>query len=128
MIDVKIIRKPKKGTSTVSGSPSAAGGGIISPSGSNVKEANHAKEADFATLAEHANRATLADRALEADHAALAADLDPDSPVNDRFLHKDRADRTFATVDIFFAEYFGGDGKRCNFVLDLPAVCRRLMK
>lgn len=36
--------------------------------------------------------------------------------------------RLFVDNDKFFDEYFGGDGKRCNFVLDLPAECRRLMK
>ena len=91
MIDVKIIKKPKKRASS-----GYSGGGIVTPatSGGDVLEAAHAKEADYAALADKANYAAESGHANEADHAKSAHDLDADSPANDRFVHKDKSDRT----------------------------------
>lgn len=93
MIDVKIIRKPKKGTAVVSTGGFATVGND-NATGSTAKEAAYARRAGEADLAQRALEANHADRATEADHAAKAADLDADSPANDRFIHKDQADRT----------------------------------
>ena len=91
MIEIKILKKPKKQGSTV-----VSSGGMVTPSsgGGEVSEAAHALRADYADLAGRANEAAEAAHALEADHALSAKDLDSDSPVYDRFLRKDRGDRT----------------------------------
>lgn len=108
MIEVKILKKPKKQGGTV-----LYTGGMVTPSsgGGEVSEAAHAHRADYADLAGRANEAA---HALEADHALSAKDLDSDSPVYDRFLRKDQGDRTpypLAVGDTLTAEKGAEFGK-----------------
>lgn len=96
MIEVKMIKKPRQGTSVSSGGSSGMGGTLSGV----IKEAEHAARADIAVYAQTSGSATEAehakeaDRAKEADHAEMAHDLDPDSPVRDQFLSKVKSDRT----------------------------------
>jgi len=86
MIDVKQIAKPK------SGSGGSVSSSLYSYVGKTVEEAKHAAKADkaeYAEQAEYANRAGMASRAAYAD---LAYDLDPDSPIFEKFLSRLVAD------------------------------------
>lgn len=65
MIDVKIIKKPRDGQATSSGSW-----------GSGVKEAAHAARADVADLAMEARHAKESDHAVSSDEAAHAIEAD----------------------------------------------------
>lgn len=89
MVEVKIIRRPKSsgtGTGRVTGTGTVAG--------SSVSSADYAKVAGEAQHALDALHADTADYAATAGIADIARDLTPDSPANDRFVRKDRADRT----------------------------------
>lgn len=87
MIDVKIIKKPKKaGTVTTTGGIATVGNSYTT--GNTAKEAAHARHAD------EADHARQADEALHAQVADQAKDLTPDSPIRDEFLSKKKDDRT----------------------------------
>lgn len=91
MIDVKIIKKPKKegGTTILAGGFSTTGND--GATGGTVKEAAYARragEAETAKAAEEAAHAKTADVAKEAET------LSESSPVLEQVLRKDRDDRT----------------------------------
>lgn len=86
MIDVKLIKKPKNNGASSNSGIATNGNGYMT--GTAVKEAVHAARADSAIYAEQAGTANNALHAEEADHAQLAFDLDPDSPILDKFLSR----------------------------------------
>lgn len=86
MIDVKLIKKPKNNGASSNSGIATNGNGYMT--GTAVKEAVHAARADLAIYAERAGTANNALHAEEADHAQLAFDLDPDSPIRDKFLSR----------------------------------------
>ena len=81
MIDVKIFRKPKDGSSK------SASGGFITVT-ELTDEARHAAKADVAAFAEEAEWANRAGYATRSAYADLAGDISSSSPLNDRFLHR----------------------------------------
>lgn len=84
MIDVKIIKKPKQGSSG-SGSGSTTN---YYGNGSTVENAHYAAHAGNADYASQAGYAAQAGQAARANYADKAGDVSEDSPINDRFLSK----------------------------------------
>lgn len=102
MIPIKILTKPKGGSTAV---PTAGGRGGSAMGSRPVLDAEHARRADAADLADHARSAGTAAYASGADkakHADAAHDIDTDSPAYGRFLRKDVPDR--AARKITFGE------------------------
>lgn len=129
MIEVKIIKKSKKNGG---GGRASSGGGFYSPSGSgtssSAEEAAHAERADLADLALEANHAAEADYSKE---AGVARDLTGDSPVYDRFIRKDRDDRTEHSLGIGKDLTVGEDltvGKDATVGKDLTVKGRSVME
>lgn len=98
MIDVKLIRKPKGGGGVAVGNASGSSLGetlvkeaahaVRADMAEQAKEAEYARGAGQASRAENAAHANEAAHAVQADKAAVAHDIDADSPVNGRFLSK----------------------------------------
>lgn len=101
MIDVKIIKKPKSSTYTVSAGRGIATNGNNYANGDVAKEAAHAAKADIALKAEYAETANLASKAAVADeamHAASAQVLDADSPTREDFLSATADDTAYGHI------------------------------
>ena len=102
MIPIKILTKPKGGSTAI---PTAGNRGGSAMGNRSVLDAEHARRADVADLADHAksaDKAAYANKADKATHADKAHDIDTDSPAYDRFLRKDVPDR--ASRKITFEE------------------------
>lgn len=102
MIDIKLIKKPRKNGVLSGGSAGGFGNNVISGV---AKEALYAAHADFATAAEKSTEATRAEEAShaqEAAHAQAAFDLDEASPI--RLLYLSRLVNDIAAGRIDFLQ------------------------
>ena len=111
MIDVKIFRKPKDGSSK------SASGGFITVT-ELTDEARHAAKADVAAFAEEAEWANRAGYATRSAYADLAGDISSSSPLNDRFLHRLVPDTAKELITFEKGLHSGGDAEFGAFEKD----------
>ena len=107
MIPIKILTKPKGGSTAI---PTAGNRGGSAMGNRSVLDAEHARRADVADLADHAksaDKAAYANKADKATHADKAHDIDTDSPAYDRFLRKDVPDRASRKITFDEGADFG---------------------
>lgn len=129
MINVKIIRKPKKASAASAGGGSSAfGGGTSTDRVSYAENAGSAEYAEKAGKAGKADKADYAENAGFANYANVAQGLSENSDIYNKFLRKDVNDAaagkiTFnggslhndkADFGVFFSDWLLGTGARID--------------